>query len=106
HDVYIDHVQLDELCAWVSEVQTRPESEAAANEPLQYSPQWVSGATPIRVKSCHVPNGDIFVNKREKNYPFNSATCTIPLLRKNFSSGASHLDNQFQKQWAKLLFFL
>jgi IS1 family transposase/transposase-like protein len=44
HDVYIDHVQLDELCAWVSEVQTRPESEAAANEPLQYSPQWVWAA--------------------------------------------------------------
>lgn len=64
-----------------------------------------AGATPIRVKSCHVTNGDIFVNKREKNYPFNSATCTILLLRKNFSSGASHLDNQFQKQWAKLLFF-
>jgi IS1 family transposase/transposase-like protein len=41
HDVHVNHVQLDELCAWVSEVKPGQGSEAAATEHCPRSPYWV-----------------------------------------------------------------
>jgi len=40
-EVHVDHVQLDELCALLSEGKAGQGSEAAAVEPLQCSPSWV-----------------------------------------------------------------
>jgi IS1 family transposase/transposase-like protein len=40
-EVHLDHVQLDELCALLSEGKAGQGSEAAAIEPLQRSPSWV-----------------------------------------------------------------
>jgi IS1 family transposase len=40
-DVHVDHVQFDELCAWVSESRTEQMSAAEAREPCPRSPAWV-----------------------------------------------------------------
>jgi len=41
HDVHVNHVQLDELCAWVSEVKVEQGSAAEANEHFPRSPHWI-----------------------------------------------------------------
>jgi hypothetical protein len=41
HDVYVNHVQLDEVCAWVSEGKTEQGGEAAAYKPFPRSPHWI-----------------------------------------------------------------
>jgi len=41
HDVYVNHVQFDELCAWISESKTGLGRETAADEPCPRSPHWV-----------------------------------------------------------------
>jgi IS1 family transposase len=41
HDVHVNHVQLDELYAWVSEVKTEQGSEAEANEYFPRAPHWI-----------------------------------------------------------------
>jgi hypothetical protein len=41
HDVHITQVQLDELCAWVSELKAEQGSEAEANKHFPRSPHWI-----------------------------------------------------------------
>jgi len=44
HDVHVWQVQLDELCAWVSEVQVEQDSKAEPSEHFPRSPYWIWGA--------------------------------------------------------------
>jgi IS1 family transposase len=44
HDVHVNHVQFDELCAWVSETKTEQVSAAEASKHLPRSPHWVWAA--------------------------------------------------------------
>jgi IS1 family transposase/transposase-like protein len=44
HDVHVNHVQFDELCAWISESKAEQESETEASEPLQRAPHWIWAA--------------------------------------------------------------
>jgi IS1 family transposase len=44
HDVHVDHVQLDELCVWVSKVQASQGSDSEASELHPRAPRWVWAA--------------------------------------------------------------
>src|SRR5262249_9056458 len=44
HDVHVTHVQLDELCAWVSELKMGHVRAPETNEPSPHSPAWVWAA--------------------------------------------------------------
>jgi IS1 family transposase/transposase-like protein len=44
HDLHVNHVQFDELCAWVSESKAGQTREAEVSEPLPRSPAWVWAA--------------------------------------------------------------
>jgi IS1 family transposase/transposase-like protein len=44
HDVHVDHVQLDELCVWVSKVQASQGSDSEASELCPRAPRWVWAA--------------------------------------------------------------
>jgi hypothetical protein len=44
HDVHVNHVQFDELCAWVSETEAEEMSTAEASKHLPRSPRWVWAA--------------------------------------------------------------
>jgi IS1 family transposase len=44
HDVHVEQVQFDELCAWLSASKAEPESETLASGPWQRSPHWIWAA--------------------------------------------------------------
>jgi IS1 family transposase len=44
HDVHVNQVQCDELCAWLSESKAERESETEASAPLPRAPHWIWAA--------------------------------------------------------------